>query len=111
MTADRIFRAVIEDWESSAGYVAEPVDVNEELSGGARNADDFPRWIGIDAGVQRMVGLHGMLEEYFKVNIDGCLIPWCYYRYDHQDAFDCNTVIVAIIHRKRRCSSPPCYRP
>jgi pre-rRNA-processing protein RIX1 len=66
-TADQVFRAVIEDWESTAGYVGSTVDVNRELSGGARTTEDLPRWTGIDAGVERLIGLIAMLEEYFKL--------------------------------------------
>ncbi|RAL60139.1 hypothetical protein DID88_000764 [Monilinia fructigena] len=47
VTADQVFRAVVEDWESTAGYIAEPVNVNEELSGGARTPEDLSRWTGI----------------------------------------------------------------
>ena len=66
VTADSVFRAVVEDWESTAGYVAEHIDINVELSGGLKSAEDFPRWNGIDAGVERMVGLLELLIEYFK---------------------------------------------
>lgn len=66
MTADQVFRAVVEDWESTAGYIAEPVNVNEELSGGARTPEDLSRWTGIDAGVERLVGLLEFLDEYLK---------------------------------------------
>ncbi|TEY77225.1 hypothetical protein BOTCAL_0057g00150 [Botryotinia calthae] len=66
MTADQVFRAVVEDWESTAGYTAEPVNVNEELSGGARTPDDLPRWTGIDAGIERLVGLLEFLDEYLR---------------------------------------------
>ncbi|KAA8572834.1 hypothetical protein EYC84_003405 [Monilinia fructicola] len=61
-----VFRAVVEDWESTAGYIAEPVNVNEELSGGARTPEDLSRWTGIDAGVERLVGLLEFLDEYLK---------------------------------------------
>ncbi|KAB8299935.1 hypothetical protein EYC80_000177 [Monilinia laxa] len=66
VTADQVFRAVVEDWESTAGYIAEPVNVNEELSGGARTPEDLSRWTGIDAGVERLVGLLEFLGEYLK---------------------------------------------
>lgn len=66
MTADQVFRAVVEDWESTTGYTAEPVDVNEELSGGARTPEDLPRWTGIDAGIERLVGLLEILDEYLR---------------------------------------------
>ena len=66
MTADHVFRAVVEDWESALGYVGVPVDVNVRLSGGASNKDDFPEWTGIDAGVERMVGLLQLLTKYLS---------------------------------------------
>jgi len=66
VTADNVFRAVIEDWESTAGYAGEPVDVNEALGGGGRNPDDLPQWNGIVAGVERLSGLLEMLVEYFR---------------------------------------------
>ncbi|RDW73487.1 hypothetical protein BP6252_07394 [Coleophoma cylindrospora] len=68
ITADQVFRAVVEDWESTTGYISSPVDVNQELSGGSEVDDpsQFPRWDGIDAGIQRLIGLLGLLEEYLK---------------------------------------------
>lgn len=65
-TADQVFRAVVEDWESTAGYNAEPVNVNEELSGGARTPQDLSRWSGIDAGIERLIGLIEFLDEYLR---------------------------------------------
>ncbi|KAG0648464.1 Transcription factor HMX3 [Hyphodiscus hymeniophilus] len=66
VTADLIFRAVVEDWESAVGYIGEPIDVNVGLSGGARTLDDLPQWIGINAGVERMIGLLQLLNEYLS---------------------------------------------
>ncbi|TVY68719.1 Pre-rRNA-processing protein [Lachnellula suecica] len=66
VTADNVFRAVVEDWESTAGYASEPIDVNQELAGGGRDADDLPRWTGVAAGVERLTGLLEMLAEYFR---------------------------------------------
>ena len=65
-TADQVFRAVIETWESTAGYNPTDPDVSLELSGGGETADSLPSWSGVDAGIQRIVGLFGLLEEYFK---------------------------------------------
>jgi pre-rRNA-processing protein RIX1 len=65
-TADLIFRAVVEDWESSAGYTGRPVDVNQSLHGGGKTVEDFPPWTGIHAGVERITGMLEMLAEYFK---------------------------------------------
>lgn len=67
ITADNVFRGVVEDWESSTGYIAEAVDVNQELSGGGRTAEDLPLWTGIDAGVERLTGLLEFLSVYFKI--------------------------------------------
>lgn len=67
VTADKVFRAVIEDWESTAGYVGGRIDVNQTLGGGGgRNPDDLPQWSGIVAGVERLTGLLEMLAEYLR---------------------------------------------
>ena len=66
VTADKVFRAVIEDWESAAGYIGEAVDTNLELAGGSSATDDLPPWIGIYAGVDRLTGLLAILEEHIK---------------------------------------------
>lgn len=65
-TTDQVFRAVVEDWESAAGYISQPVDVNEELQGGGKSKEDYLAWSGIDAGLERLVGLLGYLEEHFN---------------------------------------------
>lgn len=65
-TIDQVYRAVIEDWESTAGYVSKPVDINQEVHGGAEFEEDLPAWKGIDAGVQRLVGMLGLLREHFN---------------------------------------------
>lgn len=65
-TADHVFRAVIEDWESNTGYNGRPVDVNEPLHGGSKSSEDLPRWTGIYAGIERITGILELLAEYFK---------------------------------------------
>jgi pre-rRNA-processing protein RIX1 len=65
-TADHVFRAVVEDWESAAGYSAKAVDVNQLLSGGGKAAEDLPQWTGIHAGVERLTGMLEFLAEYFR---------------------------------------------
>jgi len=65
-TADQVFRAVIETWESTAGYNPTDPDISLELYGGGETTDSLPSWSGVDAGIQRIVGLFGLLEEYFK---------------------------------------------
>ncbi|XMA12357.1 hypothetical protein WAI453_005148 [Rhynchosporium graminicola] len=66
-TADHVFRAVVEDWESAAGYVGEAVDVNSGLHGGSATSEDFPLWSGIHAGVERLTGRLELLADYLKV--------------------------------------------
>jgi pre-rRNA-processing protein RIX1 len=66
LTTDQVFRAVIEDWESSSGYVSQAVDINQEIHSQENTEEDLPAWNGIDAGVERLVGLLGLLEEHFK---------------------------------------------
>jgi pre-rRNA-processing protein RIX1 len=65
-TTDRVYRSVIEDWESTCGYNGSPVDMDQELHGGGGIDDDFPTWNGINAGLERLVGLLRQLEEFFK---------------------------------------------
>jgi pre-rRNA-processing protein RIX1 len=64
-TVDQVYRAVIEDWESTAGYVSQTVDVNQEVQGGAKSENDLSAWNGIDAGVQRLEGMLKLLKEHF----------------------------------------------
>lgn len=66
VTADQVFRAVVEDWESTAGYLGEAVDVNQELAGGSNAVDGLPPWSGVYAGIDRLAGLLSMLQEYIK---------------------------------------------
>jgi pre-rRNA-processing protein RIX1 len=64
LTSDLVFRAVVEDWESAVGYYGTSVDVSKQLSGGNAADDDLPPWIGITAGLQRLVGILALLNEY-----------------------------------------------
>lgn len=64
-TADQVYRAVIEDWESIAGYIRQYVDINQEVHGGAKSEEDLPAWNGIDAGIQRLEGMLRLLREHF----------------------------------------------
>lgn len=66
VTADQVFRAVVEDWESVAGHASEPVDVNEELRGGGNAPEDLPVWSGMTAGIDRLGGLLLCLKHYFS---------------------------------------------
>ncbi|KAI0402684.1 rRNA processing/ribosome biogenesis-domain-containing protein [Xylaria palmicola] len=63
-TADQVFRAVQENWESAIGYKREQVNIDAEPQGGGGDSDQFPRWIGVQAGAERIVGLLDFIGEY-----------------------------------------------
>ncbi|KAH7037978.1 rRNA processing/ribosome biogenesis-domain-containing protein [Microdochium trichocladiopsis] len=65
-TADQVFRAIVETWESSSGYVPQRPDFEQEPSGGSDKPDDLPTWSGIQAGSERLVGLLGYLAEVLR---------------------------------------------
>ena len=67
VTADNVLRAVIEDWESTAGYIGLAINSDQEISGGGRSQDDLSAWAGVSAGVERLIGLLQFLSTYFKV--------------------------------------------
>ncbi|KAK1781725.1 rRNA processing/ribosome biogenesis-domain-containing protein [Copromyces sp. CBS 386.78] len=66
-TADQVFRAVRESWESTAGYRVDTVRTDGQPSGGGTEADSLPAWTGVTAGSERLTGLVGQLIEYLKV--------------------------------------------
>ncbi|KAK4186538.1 rRNA processing/ribosome biogenesis-domain-containing protein [Podospora australis] len=63
-TADQIFRAVLESWESTTGYRGEPVRNDLDPSGGGDSDEEFPSWVGVHAGSERLIGLLDFLGEY-----------------------------------------------
>ncbi|KAF2972866.1 hypothetical protein GQX73_g812 [Xylaria multiplex] len=63
-TADQVFRAVQETWESTTGYKPQPVNIDAEPQGGSENLDQFPRWVGVQAGGERIIGLLDFITEY-----------------------------------------------
>lgn len=62
-TADQVFRAVDESWEGSNGYGRSKVELDEEVHGGGSSADALPSWVGMNAGVDRLIGLFQFLSE------------------------------------------------
>lgn len=56
-TADRVLRAVHENWESTTGYTPQHVDLNGAPHGGDDSPDQLPPWTGVGAGSERMIGL------------------------------------------------------
>ncbi|KAK0753339.1 rRNA processing/ribosome biogenesis-domain-containing protein [Schizothecium vesticola] len=65
-TADQIFRAVRESWESTTGYRGQAVSSDGEPSGGGDAADELPAWTSIDAGSERLIGLLDFLASHLK---------------------------------------------
>ncbi|KAK3692927.1 rRNA processing/ribosome biogenesis-domain-containing protein [Podospora appendiculata] len=65
-TADQVFRAVVESWQSTTGHRAQTVRLEADPAGGGDAADEFPPWTGLEAGADRLVGLLELLSEYLK---------------------------------------------
>ncbi|KAL1857680.1 hypothetical protein Daus18300_010200 [Diaporthe australafricana] len=62
-TADQVFRAVQESWESNSGYTRKAVDYDEEPQGGSDSEDELPPWTGVSGGAERLVGLLETIAE------------------------------------------------
>lgn len=62
-TADQVFRAVQESWESNSGYTRKAVDFDEDPQGGSDSAEDLPLWTGVHSGGERLVGLLETIAE------------------------------------------------
>lgn len=65
-TADQIFRAVQESWESSSGYVRQKVSSEDVPRGGSDGTESFPVWTGLTDGSERLIGLLETLGQCFK---------------------------------------------
>ncbi|KAJ9154988.1 Pre-rRNA-processing protein rix1 [Pleurostoma richardsiae] len=65
-TADQVFRAVEESWESTSGYVRQSVPLDGEPHGGGDSPEELPEWSGLQSGSERLVGLIGTIAECFK---------------------------------------------
>ncbi|KAI1752951.1 rRNA processing/ribosome biogenesis-domain-containing protein [Xylaria castorea] len=65
-TADQTFRAIQETWESTIGYKPQPVNVDAEPQGGGGDSDQLPRWVGVQAGGERIIGLLDFICEYLR---------------------------------------------
>lgn len=63
-TADQVFRAVQETWESTVGYKPQSVNVDVEPQGGGEDLEQLPRWAGVQAGGERIIGLLDFVGEY-----------------------------------------------
>ncbi|KAK4456300.1 Pre-rRNA-processing protein rix1, partial [Podospora aff. communis PSN243] len=67
-TADQVFRAVQESWESTTGYRSQTVRTDVDPSGGGDSAEEFPAWTGLAAGSERLVGLLEFLADHLRVS-------------------------------------------
>ena len=65
-TADQVFRAVQENWESTTGHRPQAVNIDIEPQGGGDTPDQFPRWIGVQAGGERIIGLLDFIGDYLR---------------------------------------------
>ncbi|KAI1414676.1 hypothetical protein F5Y13DRAFT_197221 [Hypoxylon sp. FL1857] len=69
-TADQVFRAVHESWESTSGHIPgatlQQVDFDKEPQGGSTSPDQLPPWTGIYAGSERMIGLLDFIGDYLR---------------------------------------------
>lgn len=65
-TADHVFRAVQESWESSSGYTRQRVSYEEQPHGGSDAAESLPVWSGLSSGADRLIGLLETLGQFFK---------------------------------------------
>ncbi|KAI0834946.1 hypothetical protein F5Y06DRAFT_145718 [Hypoxylon sp. FL0890] len=69
-TADQVFRAVQESWESTSGHLPgttlQQVDFDKEPQGGSTSPDQLPPWTGIYAGSERIIGLLEFISDYLR---------------------------------------------
>lgn len=65
-TADQVFRAVSESWESTVGYAPPTISYDGEPGGGGSAAEELPAWSGLSAGAERLTGLIELLATFFR---------------------------------------------
>ncbi|KAI1823561.1 rRNA processing/ribosome biogenesis-domain-containing protein [Xylaria intraflava] len=65
-TADQVFRAVQETWESAVGYKPKSVNFDAEPQGSHEESDQLPPWVGLQAGGERIIGLLDFIGEYLR---------------------------------------------
>ena len=64
--ADKVFRAVVEDWQSSHTVVSTAIGntLDDEVRDVEKDPMDLTPWSGIYAGGERLIGLLRLLKEY-----------------------------------------------
>ncbi|KAH9859847.1 hypothetical protein IAQ61_011629 [Plenodomus lingam] len=67
-TADKVFRAVLEDWQSTAreAPATNGHTLDDELQDLDSNSANLPPWSGIYAGTERLTGLLHVLKQYLE---------------------------------------------
>ncbi|KAI0526258.1 rRNA processing/ribosome biogenesis-domain-containing protein [Xylaria bambusicola] len=65
-TADQVFRAVHEIWESTIGYKPQKVDYDAEPQGSNGDSEQFPGWVGVQAGGERIIGLLDFIADHLR---------------------------------------------
>ncbi|AEO69405.1 uncharacterized protein THITE_71850 [Thermothielavioides terrestris NRRL 8126] len=63
-TVDQVFRAVVESWESTTGYVSQAARHGADPSGGGEAAEELPPWSGVQAGSERLIGFLEFLAAF-----------------------------------------------
>lgn len=68
-TGNKVFRAVIEDWEATAGSIdqgPESSNLGEQVSDMNEDLLGLPSWQGISAGLERLCGLLALLKAFIS---------------------------------------------
>lgn len=62
-TADQVFRPVYESWESTSGHIPQSANFDTEPQGGSDQPEKLPRWVGVQSGSERMIGLLDFIND------------------------------------------------
>lgn len=62
-TADQVFRAIQESWESNSGYVRQQVSYEGQPQGGGESGLELSTWTGLSSGSERLIGLIETLAQ------------------------------------------------
>ncbi|KAL2350580.1 rRNA processing/ribosome biogenesis-domain-containing protein [Cryomyces antarcticus] len=76
-TADKIFRAVVEDWEPTTARTASKTGdqaIEHELQQPTPDSMGLPGWTGIFAGSERMIGLLALLNQHIATSTSSAVI-------------------------------------
>ncbi len=68
--ANQVFRAIIEDWEpmtDTLSHRADPGTFHQVVSDAGTDLMHLPTWSGIEAGIERLIGVLDLLETYLTL--------------------------------------------